>query len=51
MVLSEDSDLILPGWSEEQVLLGLQDIYTPEQERLGVLVLELEEMSGHLADR
>lgn len=42
MLRSERSDWIVPGQSSTQVLCQLREIYSPEKERLGVVVLEIE---------
>ena len=42
MLMDEDSARIMPGWTKQAILTGLNSIYTKEKESLGVLVFELE---------
>ena len=41
MLAIEDISRIMPGWTKEAILNGLQSIYSKEKEQLGVLVFEL----------
>lgn len=42
MLNHEEPLRIMPGWSKDQVLDGLRNIYTKDKESLGVYVFELE---------
>jgi len=42
MLQYEDASKILPGSNREEVLRCLQSLYSPQKERLGVFVFEIE---------
>ena len=42
MLLQEDPNRIMPGWTRSMIMEGLRRVYSPDREALGVLVFELE---------
>lgn len=42
MLKMEDPEKIMPGWTSSQILTGLTEIYTLDQEELGVFVFQLQ---------
>ncbi|MFH0875655.1 MAG: GNAT family N-acetyltransferase [archaeon] len=41
MMASEDSSLIIPGYNEQEVLNRLRELYPPDKESFGVIVLDI----------